>query len=157
LLNNIAAKSSNTYCMTRITLLICCVLFAASYGHAQTKAETAVAAVTEQLSKAMIDADSMQLVSLVHDKLSYAHSSGKTEDKAAFVSALASGRSDFLNMNFTDQKISVAARTAIVRHTLTGQVVDNGKQGDLKLHVLLVWAKEKGRWQLLARQAVRLP
>ncbi len=126
-------------------------------AHAQTKSEKEVTAATESLRKAMIDADSMKLAALAHQELSYAHSSGKTEDKAAFVSALASGRSDFLNMNFSDQKISVANRTAIVRHTLTGQVVDNGKQGDLKLHVLLVWVKEKKGWQLLARQAVRLP
>lgn len=124
---------------------------------AQTKSEKQVTVALAALSKAMIDADSAALARLVHNQLSYAHSSGKTEDKAAFVSALASGRSDFLSMNFSDQKISVVNRTAMVRHTLAGQVVDNGKPGDLRLHVLLVWVKAGGRWQLLARQAVRLP
>ncbi len=130
---------------------------ATAYAHAQTKSEKQVAAATEQLRKAMIDGDSAKLASLVHAALSYAHSSGKIEDKAAFVSALASGRSDFVTMNLSDQKVSIVKGAATVRHTLTGQVVDGGKPGDLKLHVLLVWAKYKGRWQLLARQAVRLP
>lgn len=140
----------------KILFLFCAVLSIAANAHAQTKKEKQVAAAVAQLSKAMLDADSARLVAMVRDELSYAHSSGKIEDKATFVNALASGRSDFLSMNFTDQKITVVKNTAVVRHTLTGQVVDNGKQGDLKLHVLLVWVKKGGRWQLLARQAVRL-
>ena len=153
-----ATQSINTYCMIKKIGLLFLVVFAAAYhASAQTKSEKEVEGAIEQLRKAMLDADSAALVSLVHNSLSYAHSSGKVEDKPAFVSALASGRSDFLSMDLSDQKIAVVDNTAIVRHTLTGQVVDNGKQGDLKLHVLLVWVKNRNRWQLLARQAVRLP
>lgn len=144
--------------MIRKTALFFFIAFAAAaHAHAQTKSEKRVAGAIQQLSKAMIEGDSAALVRLVHDQLSYAHSSGKVEDKTLFITALASGRSDFLNINLSDQKITVVDNTAIVRHTLTGQVVDGGKQGDLKLHVLLVWVKEKGNWRLLARQAVRLP
>jgi hypothetical protein len=144
--------------MIKKTLLLFLVAFTAAYhAHAQTKSESEVAGSVEQLRKAMLDADSTALVMLVHDELSYAHSSGKIEDKAAFISALASGRSDFLSVNISDQNITVVDNTAIVRHALTGRVIDGGKQGDLKLHVLLVWVKNRSHWQLLARQGVRLP
>lgn len=124
-------------------------------AHAQSADEKAVAGAVDALRQAMLDADSAKLVQLVRDELSYGHSSGKIEDKAAFVGALASGRSDFQSMNITGQIIAVVNNTATVRHLLTGTVVDNGKQGDVKLYVLLVWVKNKGRWQLLARQAVK--
>lgn len=142
--------------MKPFSLLLFSILLSAS-GLAQSGAEPEVARAVENLVQAMLDADSAKLVSLVRNELSYGHSSSKIEDKASFVGALASGRSDFLSMNITGQTIAVVNNTAMVRHLLTGTVVDNGKQGDVKLHVLLVWVKERGRWQLLARQAVKVP
>lgn len=124
---------------------------------AQTKNERAVEAAVAQLRTAMVDGDSSLLDRLVRNELSYAHSSGKIEDKSSFVSALASGRSDFLTMEIGNQTITVVDKTAVVRHQLTGQVVDNGKQGNVKLHVVQVWVKGKGGWRMLARQAVKLP
>lgn len=142
--------------MKPFSLLLFSILLSAA-GLAQSGAEPEVTRAVENLVQAMLDADSAKLVSLVRNELSYGHSSSKIEDKASFVGALASGRSDFLTMNITGQTIAVVNNTAMVRHLLTGTVVDNGKQGDVKLHVLLVWVKERGRWQLLARQAVKVP
>ncbi len=143
--------------MKKIILLLFSALTLSLFASAQSKDETAVADAVTALRKAMLDADSTALVQLVRKELSYGHSSGKLEDKNTFVSALASGRSDFRSIELADQTITVANNTALVRHTLTGQVVDNGKQSDVKLMVLLVWVKEKGKWQLLARQAIRPP
>jgi len=72
------------------------------------------------------------------------------------VEALASGRSDFKNMDLTNQTITVVDNTALVRHELKANVVDNGNQASIHLGVLLVWQKQKGDWKLLARQAYKL-
>lgn len=123
---------------------------------AQSKEEKQVAAAIENLKKAMIDADQSKLDALTASDLSYGHSSGKIEDKTAFIKALVSGTSDFVSIDLTDQSIKVTSNTAIVKHTLSGSTVDAGKPANVKLAVLTVWQKQQGKWKLLARQAVKL-
>jgi len=123
---------------------------------AQSKEEKQVAAAVEVLKKAMIDGDKTALESISSDALSYGHSSGKVQDKAAFVDAIVSGQSDFVTMDLTDQTIVVKDQTAIVRHKLSAQTNDGGKPGNVNLGVMLVWVKEKGAWKLFGRQAFKL-
>jgi len=123
---------------------------------AQTAAEKEVAAAVETLTKAMIDANKTALENISSDALSYGHSSGKIQDKAAFVDAIVSGQSDFVTINLTDQTISVKDQTAIVRHKFSAQTNDGGKPGSVNIGVMQVWVKEKGKWILLGRQAFKL-
>jgi len=123
---------------------------------AQSKEEKAVADAVETLRTAMVDADEAALKEIALDELTYGHSSGNLENKTEFVEALASGRSDFKNMDLTNQTITVVDNTALVRHELKANVVDNGNQASIHLGVLLVWQKQKGDWKLLARQAYKL-
>lgn len=140
---------------------ICSILFAccmmATITFAQSRDEKTIASQVEILRKAMIDADKTTLEKLSDEKLSYGHSGGKIEDKTAFIGNLVSGKSDFVTMDLTDQTISVTGNTAIVRHTLTADINDNGVAGHVKLYVLLVWSKAGGQWKLFARQAVKVP
>jgi ketosteroid isomerase-like protein len=122
-----------------------------------TRDEKAVAAAVESLRKAMIDPDKATLDKLTLDQLSYGHSSGVVQDKAAFIEALTSGKSDFVTIDLTEQTITVVEKTALVRHVLSATNNDGGKPGQVKLSVLLVWQKQKGEWRLLARQAVKVP
>ena len=123
--------------------------------HAQSKQEIAVANATEQLRKAMVDADKAQLENLVSDKLSYGHSGGHIDDKKEFLEKLVGGSSDFVSIELKDQVVSISGKTAIVRHKLDAKTNDGGKPGEVHLLVLLVWQKQGGRWKLLARQAVK--
>ena len=123
---------------------------------AQTKDETAVGAAVEALRKAMIDGDKAGLQKITADQLSYGHSSGRVEDKAAFVDNIVTGKSDFVTIDLTNQTVAVAGDAAIVRHTLAATTNDSGNPGSVKLNILLVWQKQKGQWKLLARQAVKL-
>ncbi len=125
-------------------------------GFSQTKAETAMAAAVETLRKAMVDADKATLEKITAAELSYGHSSGKVEDKAAFIEVLTSGKSDFTKIDLTEQTIKVVDKTAMVRHKLSAETNDGGKLGTVNLNILLIWQKQKGDWKLLARQAVRI-
>jgi hypothetical protein len=124
---------------------------------AQSKDETAVANAVEQLRKAMIDGNKTELENIASDKLSYGHSGGLVENKMEFVDKIASGKSDFVTIELTDQTISVSGKTAIVRHKLHATTNDSGKPGEVRLLILLVFQKENKQWKLLARQAVRQP
>lgn len=133
------------------------VLFVTCFtSTAQSKREKAVANAVEQLREAMIDADSAMLDKLTAAQLSYGHSSGHIDDKAAFIQKIVSGKSDFVSMELPEQTISVSGSIAIVRHKLNAVTNDNGKPGEVHLAILLVWQKLHGEWKLLARQAVKL-
>lgn len=122
---------------------------------AQSQDEKEVAAAVESLRKAMIDATESSLKDLTSDALSYGHSSGMVEDKAGFIGRLLSGESDFKTITLSDQTIKITNNVAIVRHRLVAETADNGKPGNPNLSVLLVWQKDKGKWKLVARQAVK--
>lgn len=134
--------------------MLCLTLTAAV--QAQSKKEKEVATAVETLREAMVNANKTQLENIAANELSYGHSSGKIEDKAEFVEALASGKSDFENIDLKDQSIKIAGNTAIVRHKLSAKVNDNGKPATVNLGVLLIWQKQQGQWKLLARQAYKL-
>jgi ketosteroid isomerase-like protein len=123
---------------------------------AQSKKEAAVANAVEQLRVAMVSGERAALEKITHDKLSYGHSGGAVEDKAAFVEKIASGKSDFVSIDLAEQTISVSGKTAIVRHLLYAKTNDGGKPGEVHLRILLIFQKEGGKWKLLARQAVKI-
>ncbi|HTI12493.1 MAG TPA: nuclear transport factor 2 family protein [Puia sp.] len=126
-------------------------------GFAQSNDEKAVTQAVEALRKALIDPDNNTLSGLAADDLSYGHSNGMIQDKAAFIEALTSGKSDFVTIELTEQTVKVVGNTAIVRHHFSATTNDGGKPGAVKLSILLIWQKQKGQWKLLARQAVKLP
>ena len=124
---------------------------------AQSPTELKVAAAVEKLRLAMVSGERAALEELASTDLSYGHSSGKIEDKAAFVESIASGKSDFVTIDFKDQTIKVTGKTAIVRHQLHAKTNDGGKPGEVHLGILLVLQKEGKTWKLLGRQAFKLP
>ena len=120
----------------------------------QTGKETAVAAAVEALRKAMIAGDRAGLDKLALPELSYGHSSGRLENKAEFIEALASGKSGFSAIELGDQTVNVVDKIALVRHVFNGT---RRKEGDkMKLAILTVWLQQQDQWKLLARQAARL-
>ena len=125
-------------------------------GSGKVDDKQAVTQAVEKLRKAMIDPNKATLEALAANDLSYGHSNGNIEDKAAFVEALVSGASDFKSIDLTDQTVTVVDNTAMVRHKLSGETNNKGVAGQVKLGVLLVWVKQKGDWKLLARQAVKI-
>ena len=104
----------------------------------------------------MVKADTVALKNIADDGLSYGHSSGKIQNKAEFVSSIATGASVFVTLDFTEQTIKVIGNTAIVRHILTAKTNDGGKPGAVHLGILLIFEKEHGNWKLIARQAVKV-
>lgn len=142
--------------MKRKSLLIILVLLVSfDFSFSQGKKESALAAKVEMLKKAMVDPDSAMLDRLAAEQLSYGHSGGTVENKKEFISKIISGKSDFVSIELSNQSISVSGNTAIVRHKLDAVTNNDGKAGEVHLLVLLVWQKQHGDWQLLARQAVK--
>jgi len=122
---------------------------------AQSSVEKEVAAHVEALRIAMVEADKSTLENLTAPELSYGHSAGKIENRVEFMEAILSGMNDFKTITLTDQTISIVENIAIVRHTFTAEVLNNGALQTPKIGVLQIWKNQKGKWQLLARQAFK--
>ena len=125
-------------------------------GFAQSKKNAQVAAAVEKLRLAMISGVKEDLEAIADDSLSYGHSGGGVEGKSEFVEKIASGKSDFVTIDLSEQTISVYGNVAVVRHRLYAKNNDGGKPGEVKLKILLVFRKSGNDWKLLARQAVKL-
>jgi ketosteroid isomerase-like protein len=133
-----------------------CFLLLTVAACAQSKAETEVAAAVDKFNQAMVSADKNQLDKLTAEQLSYGHSSGKVQDKTAYIDDVVNGPFDFLTIDVVDQTITMAGETAIVRHVFTSKATNNGDPTDIKIGNVMVWQKQKGQWKLLARQAFKL-
>ena len=124
---------------------------------AESTDEASVADAVATLTKAMLAADRAKLDSLVSDKLSYGHSSGRIEDKKDFVEVIASKKTVYKSIELSKQTVSVAGNNAIVRHAWESESgTGDGKWNVSKIGVLQVWQKEAGGWKLLARQAFKV-
>ncbi|MEP7319739.1 MAG: nuclear transport factor 2 family protein [Panacibacter sp.] len=142
--------------MKKLACLFIFLFINAAVATAQSTEETKVAEATATFNKAVIDADKNVLVSLTAEELSYGHSGGKIENKTQFITALVSGTVDFLSIDITDQKITVAGSNAIVRSTYSAKLTNEGKPVEIKIGSVMVWQKTKGKWKLLARQGYKL-
>jgi hypothetical protein len=138
--------------MKKSHVLLIAFLFSCSLSNAQSRDEKGVATAVEGLRKAMLDADKAALEALTSADLTYGHSNGLIEDKAAFVDALTSGKSDFSTINLTNQTVKIAGNIALVRHELHGEA----NNSPVNLGILLVWQKDGNAWKLVARQAFKL-
>lgn len=129
---------------------------------AEKKADTSnyqkeVEDAVEALRKVLLDPEKAALEGLTVDLLTYGHSSGLIENRQQFIESLVSGKFDFQTLELTEQTIDISGETAIVRHHLTGNTTDAGKDpGTANLKVLQVWQKQGSEWKLLARQAVKI-
>ena len=133
------------------------LLFAITGGIvAQSKKEKQVLAKVEQLNKAVfVTKDSAAMEELVSKDLTYGHSSGVVESKASMIRHASSNSTTYANISVTEGSIVIKGKTAIIRHIFSADQKIAGKTSALKLIILQVWMKEKGRWQLLSRQAVK--
>jgi hypothetical protein len=137
-------------------LLLVLVTGTLVYAQKPTKDSMAVANAVEALRNAMLDPTATNLMALTSPLLSYGHSGGAIDDQQLFIEKLVSGKSDFVELNFTNQSITMSGDVALVRHELHAKINDGGKPGEVHLKVLLVWQWQKAGWLLLARQAVKM-
>ena len=138
------------------SLLLCCLL-GSTHLFAQSADENAIADRAEMLRKTLITPDKKVLEELAADELTYGHSTGLIEDKAAFIDAMVKGRVVFTSITVSDQTIKIAGDVAIVRQHFIADLNNNNMPSKVDIIVLLIWQKQKGQWKLLARQAAKIP
>ena len=142
--------------MKKLILISALFLLNLTFINAQSADEMKVSETIAMLRQAMVDADKAILAKVLHEDLSYGHSSGTIDTKAMVIESLVSGNADFKTMDLTEQTIKIVGKNAIVRHKLFAETANKGIASTAKLYVLLVFTKVKGNWVLLARQAAKI-
>ena len=120
--------------------------------------EDAVAKNVEAFRAAQFAADAKTLDGLCAPELSYSHSDGRVEDRAAFVANATDGKSKFLSLAYQDISVRVVGNAAIVRFHWVGesQAAADGKKTATNLHILMNWQKQGPDWKLLSRASTKL-
>ncbi len=136
-------------------LLILMVVAIRSFG--QTPQEREVLRAVEAFKSAMISADRMQLDQITADQLVYGHSSGKVQDKAAFIEEVVSKTPlTYRTIEMSEQSVRISEETAVVRHIFSATTTGANGDGSLRIGNMLIWQLRDGKWKLLARQAYKL-
>jgi hypothetical protein len=120
--------------------------------------EDAVAKNLEAFRAAQAAANAEILATLCAAELSYSHSDGRVEDKAAFIANATNGKSKWLSLKYEDPQIRVVGPAAIVRFHWLGEseAVADGKKSSTNLHILMNWQKQGAEWKLLSRASTKL-
>ncbi|MGL9619604.1 nuclear transport factor 2 family protein [Bradyrhizobium sp. U531] len=116
----------------------------------------AVARNVEAFRLAQIAADPKALGALCADDLSYSHSNGFLEDKAAFIANATDGKTEFQSITYKDPTIKIVGPAAVVRFHWLAEMTTGGQKVANSLHILMNWLKQGDDWKLLSRSATKL-
>jgi hypothetical protein len=109
-----------------------------------------------QLDNALINKDEKSLEKILHDELSFGHSTGWAQTKKQVFEDFRSGKLVYLKFeNSNSTIVTMNSEYATVRTNTNAEGTLNGNAFNLKMHVLQVWIKTKTGWQLLARQSAK--
>ena len=122
---------------------------------AAAPAEQDVAQAVDHLTQAMLHKDVAELNALTADNLTYGHSSGKIQDKKAFIADIETGKSAFKTLEMQNQTITLSGDTALVRHHFSGQAIKGTEIVSTEIENFQIWQKQAGRWLLVGRQAYK--
>ena len=107
--------------------------------------------------KAMIDADSEALNSILSDDLTYIHTTTREDSKKSLIGSLVSGRLSYESMDTEDVKIRIYGDAAVVTGSAAIKVSSGGRLLEFSILFTDVYAKQDGRWQMVAWQSTRKP
>jgi len=112
----------------------------------------------EALHRAVfVNKDSLSLEALFAKEVTYGHSGGKVQSRKEAIDDISHNKSTYADPVISDITVTVDGTTAVSRQLFTAtENTKDGKSVPLKLHIVLVWAKEKKEWRLVARQAVKV-
>jgi ketosteroid isomerase-like protein len=140
--------------MIQMLILVCCFAFFAETP--ERKAEKEVRTAMDAWTQTMIARDRAALEALYAPGLMYTHSNGKEENKAEAIDAVINGGDRIESIDLRDMTVSTYGTTALVKAKVTLRLSSGGTASTLALDVLHVWIKISSRWQIIARQAIRL-
>jgi ketosteroid isomerase-like protein len=142
----------------RKALTVLTFLFAGFTAMAQSKQEKELVERTYLLSHTVFGTkDSMTVEDLFARKATYGHSSGKIENREEAIAAIVQNKAVYSDTAVSNMNVVMNGNVAIVRYQFKAtQKNPDSNAAPLNLHIMQVWVKEKGKWRLMGRQALKL-
>jgi len=139
------------------TLLFLTLLISLTAG-AQNRDEIALLGGTRNLQLAIFGSrDSIVLSNLFARQVSYGHSGGKLENREEAIRNIVHNKSTYTGLEIGPINVLIEGNSAVTRHQLIAEEHKaDGTTVPLKLHIIMMWTKEKKSWKMLARQAVKV-
>ncbi|MFM2363952.1 MAG: hypothetical protein RLZZ316_2854 [Bacteroidota bacterium] len=137
----------------KIIITICVVLLG-FFAKAQTAEEKLVQTVKE-FHQALVKKNTVSINQQTDKLLTYGHSNGWIENKAALIKNLETGYMMYNSFKEDSVQVGITGNTAHIRFVADIAATLNGKEGLFHLKVMEVWIRKGKRWLLFARQAVK--
>jgi ketosteroid isomerase-like protein len=141
------------------TLLVLSLSFTSVAGQVggKSKAESEIRQLENRRIQAMLKVDTEELNRLLADDLTYTHSSGQVDTKSQLIESLKSGERKYQMIEPQDVKVRLYGDAAIVTGRARLKTISKGQEFNFQVQFTDVYAKKKGRWQMVAWQSSRLP
>ncbi len=121
-------------------------------GLATPSDEKAVIAAEKLYIDGMVKSDPDSVAKVLADDLSYTHSSAKMETKADVLNGI-TGKVQYTSITVESTKVRQYGNTIITNHNM----MYTGPNVSSHVYVTMVWVKQAGGWQMVTRQATKLP
>jgi ketosteroid isomerase-like protein len=121
-------------------------------GLASPSDEKAVLAAEKQYIDGMVKSDPDSVAKVLADDLSYTHSSAKMETKADVLKGI-TNTVQYTSITVESTKVRQYGNTIITNH----HMMYTGPKVSSHVYVTMVWVKQGGGWQMVQRQATKLP
>jgi Domain of unknown function (DUF4440) len=138
-------------------LLLCLPLIVAAAvpawaGLATPSDEKAVLAAEKQYVDGMVKADPASVAKVLGEELSYTHSSMKMQTKAEVLGDI-TGKKLYTDIQTKSTKVRQYGNTVITNH----EMFFITPTATSHVYVTMVWVKEAAGWQMVQRQATKIP
>ena len=111
----------------------------------------------DQRFAAMTALDYGKLANLVHDELVYTHSHSGTDNKAAWMESMASGKVTYKAARLSERKVRIYGDVALITGTGALDVEVGGQAKSMKLRFLEAWTRTPKGWKFVAWQSTSMP
>jgi len=119
--------------------------------------EAEIIELEERREAAMLAADIPTLNALLHDAVTYAHSTGGMDTKQIYLDGVGGGDFVYKTLARDDHTVKVHGDIAMSFYHMVANVQIRGNMHHLNNRMLCVWVREGGKWQLLAVQSGAIP
>lgn len=110
-----------------------------------------------QLRRAQLATDTAALGRLYADTYFHSNLRTRTADKGARLELFAVGEYRVHSLEHSDVRIAVYGSTAVVTSVVHSLADLHGNPVDLTYRLITVWARQRGRWRVVAQQATEVP
>lgn len=135
-----------------LTILFTTTLFV---GFAQSSDEEKLTATVKEFHQALVQKNTVSINQQTDKALSYGHSNGWVETKAAMIKDLETGYISYQEIKEDSISIILNGDMANVRFVADVKATFKGASSSFRLRILEVWVKKSKRWVLFARQALK--